>query len=84
MPEPVTARGPKRSASMPAPAPKTKYTPPDRPNTSATSARRASNSAANDAKNAANEYDTPKMMASATKVAQTTTHAYGASFIEPV
>ncbi len=60
---------------MPAPAPKTKYTPPDRPNTSDTSARCASNSPAKDAKKAANEYETPKMMARAKNVAHTTTQA---------
>ena len=55
MPAQVTARGPKRSASMPAPAPKTKYTPPDRPKTSDTSARCALNSPAKDSKKAAKE-----------------------------
>ena len=75
MPAQVTARGPKRSASMPAPAPSTKYTPPDSPNTSDTSARCALNSPAKEAKKAANEYETPKMTASAKNVAQTTTQA---------
>ncbi len=75
MPAAHTTRGPKRSDNMPAPAPSTKYSRPDSPKTSDTSARCASNSAANDSKNAANEYDTPKMTARLTKAAQTTTHA---------
>ena len=75
MPRLQTRRGPKRSASMPAPAPNTKYTRPDRPNTSETSARRASNASDNEVKKAANEYETPKIVASATKQAQTATQA---------
>jgi len=55
MPALVTARGPKRSLSMPPKAPSTKYSSPDSPNTSDTWARLALNSASRDSKNAANE-----------------------------
>jgi hypothetical protein len=54
-----------------------KYTSPHRPNTSDTSARRALNSLVSDSKNAANEYDTPKITARLRKAAQTTTQAGG-------
>jgi len=58
---------------MPPSVPSTKYTKPDRPKIQDTSARCAANSAANDSKKAAKEYDTPKISARHTKVAQTTT-----------
>ena len=79
MPALVTARGPKRSASMPAPAPSRKYSSPLTPNTSETSARLALKAWANGSKNAANEYETPKITAKATKVAPTTTQPYRSS-----
>ena len=79
MPALQTTRGPKRSASTPAPAPPMKYTSPHRPNTSDTSARRALNWVASDSKNAAKEYDTPKITASAVKQAHTTTQAWRGS-----
>jgi hypothetical protein len=43
------------------------------------SARSAANSAANDSKNAANEYETPKMIARLKKAAPTMTQAYRGS-----
>jgi hypothetical protein len=73
MPALVTRSGPKRSASMPAKAPSTKYSSPEKPNTSETCARLAWNSSAKGSKKAANEYETPKITASAVKQAQTTT-----------
>ena len=75
MPAQHTLRAPKRSASMPPTAPKTKYTPPESANTRDTSARRASNSPAKDSKKAAKEYDTPKISARQVKAAHTTTQA---------
>ncbi len=73
MPAPTTTRGPRRSDSMPPKAPSTKYSSPESPNTSETSARCAANSTTNGSKKAANEYATPKITASTTKVAHTTT-----------